>query len=617
MPYRLILHLPDGPRRIPLPEGSHVLGSEAACDIRIRHMTVSRRHARLDVSDETLWIEDLGSSNGTSVESRRIQQRTRLEVPSRLGFGAVRAELESLAAGDLVSAIRVSPMPGAPMPGAPMPGAPLPGAPLPGAPMPGAPLTGATLTGATLSPAEPGLAEPLSDTSGRTLSSSSLEELTLRRLPSLVEDLASGTSPIEAAQRVGADLFHSLPCYELEIWCEAEKGKAVWFSARTEILPAERSGEILAQAGDLHIRAGFVQRRLAQQLAPLIRVGLHLVRWTTRRPPTAPPERRPDNDTPRPTPLPPPATVDPQMLALYTQAERVARSEIGILIYGESGTGKEVTARFIHRASGKENAPFVAINCAALPRDLLEVELFGIERAVATGVDARPGKFELAHGGTLFLDEIGDMALETQAKILRVLQEGELFRIGGREPRPARPRILAATHRDVEAMIREGSFRRDLYYRLAGWVVQLPALRDRLMDLPNLAARFLAEEAVSLGRDLPGITLSAMDALMAYDWPGNIRELRHEISRAALFLNHGEPLDSTLLSPGLQLTTPSSADTSLKERLEQFERSEILRAIERSDGDIPQAAAELGVGRSTLYRRMKALGLQSDSGDTG
>ena len=275
-------------------------------------------------------------------------------------------------------------------------------------------------------------------------------------------------------------------------------------------------------------------------------------------------------------------------------------------------------ARFLHRASGKADSPFVAINCAALPRDLLEMELFGIEHAVATGVDARAGKFELAHAGTLFLDEIGDMALETQAKILRVLQEGELFRIGGREPRAAKPRVLAATHRDVETMIREGSFRRDLYYRLAGWVVRLPALRERLVDLPNLAARFLAEEAANLRRDLPGISVSAMDALMAYHWPGNIRELRHEIGRAALFLDDGELLDSTRLGQELQKGGPKGQDASLKERLEQFERSEILRAIDRVDGDVPQAAVDLGVGRSTLYRRMKALGLQAGAAeDTG
>ena len=585
MPYRLILHLPDGVRRVPLTEGTYILGSEAACDIRVRHMTVSRRHARLEVADDALWIEDVGSSNGTSVDSRRIREKTRLQAPSRLGFGAVRAELEPMAAGDLISAVQVTPLP-------------------------------ETLPDPPSDPedGQPGLGA-LSETGGRTLSSSSLEELTLRRLPALVEELASGSTPLEAAQRVGADFFHSLPCYELEIWQENHQGKAVWFSARTEILPSNRSGEVTAEAGDLRIRAGFVQRRLAQQLAPLMRVGLNLIRWTTRRHAPAEPLKEVTDDS-TPTPLPEPASVDPQMLALYAQAERVARSEIGILIYGESGTGKEVTARFIHRAARKPDAPFVAINCAALPRDLLEVELFGIERAVATGVDARPGKFELAHGGTLFLDEIGDMALETQAKILRVLQEGELFRIGGREPRPARPRILAATHRDVEAMIREGSFRRDLYYRLAGWVVRLPALRDRLMDLPNLAARFLAEESASLNRSLPGISVSAMDAMMAYDWPGNIRELRHEISRAALFLDHGELLDSTLLSPGLQPHDSHRTGTSLKERLEQFEASEILRAIERCQGDVPQAATALGVGRSTLYRRMKALGLQIGSGDT-
>lgn len=572
MPYRLTLQLPEGPRRYPLGNGDHVLGSEASNDIRIRHMMVSRRHARFRVTADGLWIEDLGSSNGTTVDNKRLKGERRLEVPCRVSFGGVQGEISEISAGDLVSAVRVSPL--------------------------------------TVRPEE--TSDGLSDAGGRTLSSSSLEELTLRRLPGLVEGLAEGSGPTEAAQRVGADLFQSLPCYELEIWNDSPGGRAVWFSARTDAQPNNTAGLITEQAGSLGIRAGFVQKALAAQLAPLIRVGLHLVRWAARDPATEP--SRPAKPRPiraeAPTPLPEPATIDLNMQSLYAQADRVARSDIGILIFGESGTGKEVTARFIHRASGKGDAPFVAINCAALPRDLLEVELFGIEKAVATGVDARPGKFELAHGGTLLLDEIGDMALETQAKILRVLQEGELFRIGGREPRPARPRVLAATHCDLEAMIQEGSFRRDLYYRLAGWTLKLPALRERSADLPNLAARFLTEEAASLGRDLPGISLAAMDALVAYDWPGNIRELRHEISRAALFLNDGELLDSSRLSDGLKSAEAAHPDSPLKDRLEQFERSEIQRAIDRAAGDVPKAAELLGVGRSTLYRRMKALGLQ-------
>ena len=261
-------------------------------------MTVSRRHARLRVTDDGLWIEDLDSSNGTSVDSRRLSEAVQVEAPCRLGFGGVRADIEELAAGDLVSAIRVSP----------------------------------------LTVAQEPVASP-SDTGGRTLSSSALEELTLRRLPPLIEELASGPSPIEAAQRVGADFFHSLPCYELEIWHETPGGKSVWFSARTETLPSNPSGTVAEQAGPVHIQAGFVQSQLARQLAPLIRVGIQLVRWTmVQAPAGAPGPRRLEPG--EPAKLPEPATVDLHMQGLYAQAERVARSDIGILIYGESGDGQ-------------------------------------------------------------------------------------------------------------------------------------------------------------------------------------------------------------------------------------------------------------------------------------
>jgi transcriptional regulator with PAS, ATPase and Fis domain len=283
-----------------------------------------------------------------------------------------------------------------------------------------------------------------------------------------------------------------------------------------------------------------------------------------------------------------------------------------VLITGESGTGKEVLARYIHAASKRAHGPFVALNCAALPRDLLEAELFGIERGVATGVEARPGKFELADNGTLFLDEIGDMAAETQVRLLRVLQEREVFRLGGRDPRPARIRVVSATNRNVAAFLAEGRLREDLYHRIATWVVHLPALRDRRADIPNLAAHFLAREAARAGRRVGGISRAAVDVLRGYDWPGNIRQLENEMSRAVLFLEDDEILDTARISPAIVSgRTDPSGGGRLEDTLAAVERRAIGEALAAAGGDVEAAAAKLGLSRATLYRRMKALAIES------
>jgi transcriptional regulator with PAS, ATPase and Fis domain len=308
-------------------------------------------------------------------------------------------------------------------------------------------------------------------------------------------------------------------------------------------------------------------------------------------------------------PLPEPATVVSAVRRIYRDAAHVARGEVSILISGESGTGKEVLARYIHAASPQRDHAFVALNCAALPRDLLEAELFGVEAGVATGVSSRPGKFELAHGGTLFLDEIGDMATETQARILRVIQEGEVFRLGGREPRPAHARLVAATNRDVESMMSSGAFRLDLYHRIADWTVLLPPLRDRQADIPNLAAHFLLSASRSQGHYIAGISRAAMTALESYDWPGNIRQLRSEMTRSALFLDGCQLLQTTHLRPDLRSVTRSSPQT-LSERLEAVEREVILQALATLGENVADAATALGLSRSTLYRRMKALDIE-------
>jgi DNA-binding NtrC family response regulator len=297
--------------------------------------------------------------------------------------------------------------------------------------------------------------------------------------------------------------------------------------------------------------------------------------------------------------------------AVLEMIGRVAPSDSPVLITGESGTGKEVLARYVHEASTRSTGPFVALNCAALPRDLLEAELFGIERGVATGVEARAGRFELAHGGTLFLDEIGDMSLETQAKLLRVLQERTVHRLGGVGARPADARIVAATNRDMRGLLAERLFREDLFFRIATWTAELPPLRRRRADIPNLAAYFLAREGARSGVRVAGVSEAALERLVGHEWPGNVRQLENEMARAVLFLSDGELLDSSRLSPGLRASPPASGRRTgtLEDVLAGVERDEIGNALAACGQDVGKAAERLGLGRSTLYRRMRELGL--------
>ncbi len=215
----------------------------------------------------------------------------------------------------------------------------------------------------------------------------------------------------------------------------------------------------------------------------------------------------------------------------------------------------------------------------------------------------------MASGGTLFLDEIGDMAADTQAKILRVLQSGEVYRLGAQKPRAIDVRIVAATNQDIRSMLADGRFRADLFHRIATWVVDLPPLRHRRADIPNLAAHFLSDAAAANGVAIGGISRAALDALIAFHWPGNIRQLENEMSRAALFLDEGELLDTARLSEEVRSARSGGSSVTLAELLERVERDEIVIALEATTGNTDEAAERLGLSRATLYRRIKALGI--------
>lgn len=322
---------------------------------------------------------------------------------------------------------------------------------------------------------------------------------------------------------------------------------------------------------------------------------------------------------PRPTPAVSPSSASPAMRRLYEQLGRIAKGRVAILLRGESGVGKEVAARWIHEVSPRGTQPFVALNCAAVPAELLEAELFGIERGVATGVEARIGLLQQASGGTLLLDEIGDMAPALQAKLLRAIESSEIVPVGARRPRPIDVRLISATHRDLEVAMAAGEFRRDLYHRLAGFEVEIPPLRDRPEDIPGLAATLLARELEGARAQTPGLSRGALEKLCAYRWPGNVRELAHEMAQAALQIGPGEPVMVGHLSRRVRGDAASGTHGSpfdLAQAVAAAETRVISMALAAAAGDIERAAGLLGISRATLYRRMRALGLAAGSPDS-
>jgi len=305
--------------------------------------------------------------------------------------------------------------------------------------------------------------------------------------------------------------------------------------------------------------------------------------------------------------------------ALRAAIAQAAPSNGRVLIFGENGTGKELVARNIHHQSLRAQGPFVEVNCAAIPEDLIESELFGHTRGAFTGaLAAKKGRFELADGGTLFLDEVGDMTLKTQAKVLRVLQEQRLEPVGGTVSVPVDVRVIAATNKRLDAEIRKGSFREDLFFRLNVIPLEVPPLRERREDIPLLAQHFIAELSAEYGKRPKQLSREALDALAAHPWPGNVRELRNTIERLVI-MTPGERIEPEQLpSPVLggsflpraaAAPDPLADFASLQEAREDFERRYIWKKYEDCAGNMSRTAEALQVERSNLYRKMKAYGL--------
>jgi two-component system, NtrC family, response regulator HydG len=296
----------------------------------------------------------------------------------------------------------------------------------------------------------------------------------------------------------------------------------------------------------------------------------------------------------------------PGMKRVCELIETVAPTDATVLITGESGTGKEIVARAIHAASPRRLMPMVVIHCGALTETLLESELFGHEKGSFTGAQYRKkGKFEAADGGTVFLDEISDISLKTQTDLLRVLQEKEIVRVGGSEQVKVDFRAVAATNKKLEGLVKEGSFRPDLYYRLNVFAIELPPLRSRREDIPLLVDHFLKKYAAQMNRPLPRISAGSMDVLLGYDWPGNVRELENAVERAMLIGRNGEVQPSDF--PFQLNAQPSTGDLRT---IDDVERRHIERVVGETNWNLSQAARILGIDRTTLYNKLRRYGLR-------
>jgi nitrogen regulation protein NR(I) len=325
----------------------------------------------------------------------------------------------------------------------------------------------------------------------------------------------------------------------------------------------------------------------------------------------------------------------PGIAELYAILERVADTPTTVLITGESGTGKELVARALHEHSSRKDKPFIKVNCAAIPKELIESELFGYERGAFTGaVASKPGRFELASGGTLFLDEIGEIPIEMQVKLLRALQESEFERVGGIKTIRVDVRLVAATNRDLKRLISSGTFREDLFYRLNVVPIRLPALRERTTDIALLVEHFLVKFNERLKKRVESVHREALDLLVAYPWPGNIRELENVVERAVLFCDTHElnvsdlPPDvrgiaalANVPLPDADLQAALASEGGLKEHVKvamsRLERELVSRALQQTGGNVTHAARLLKISRKGLQLKMKELGLREGSGEKG
>lgn len=552
----------ETPTRHVLRSGSYVLGSAESSDLNVAASGVSRRHLQIDVlADGGVLLTDLGSSNGTRHGKRRISTMAAVE-PTRLRAGD--ATLTIYPDTDQARMIELPRLDGhdADSRDAPSPIAPQPSL-ATDMPQNGWAIIlglGDSLerlqAGAPLSTVAPGVLARWS----RQLGDAPLK---LRSLQTLDAVLAAVGVRLDANPELTTQIRHG----DLQL----EVGRADIAELPGNLILGLRTGlAALGSDGGTAETASVAEHAAVAMPADMISASV-------------------------------------EMAQLYELAAKVAKGQVAVLIQGESGTGKELLAHWIHSQSPRCDGPFLAINCAALPAELLEAEVFGIERGVATGVDARAGLLERARGGTVFLDELGDMALPTQAKILRALESATLYRVGGSKAVALDVRFVAATHRCLDERVKEGSFRLDLYHRIAAVELTLPPLRHRPVDIALLATHFLAVELTALQRPSPGITDAALATLCSHSWPGNVRELRNEMARAALLLQAHQALDRDHLTDRVRAAASEAADLSLDHALSKAATSAFEIALTVANDDHSVAMELLKLTRSSYFRRLRAV----------
>ncbi len=528
-----------------------VVGRNPDCDVIVQVPGVSRRHCSVEpaASGEGLWIRDLGSSLGLILREQRVKE-------------ALLAEGDALAVGRAWLFVHRD-----------------------------ATLDWRDATGNLVS-------FPVT-LEGRDLPADT--EVPVRETVPL-EGLDDALDALASAPEWGRRWAATLGVEDLEIALETPRGeRCLWPFTRDG---AQETGkEVLeGRAGRWTARwRGAPAAGGRSLLKALLRV-LDLLEGL--------PLQRSGDPPPQPAPRHAPLL---DLTGAWDQVERLLDSDLPILITGETGTGKEVLARAVHAASRYSGGPFEPVHCSAIPADLFESELFGIEEATATGVAGRPGRFLAAQGGTLFLDEVAEIPLPFQAKLLRVLEEGVLRPVGGRRPIPLSVRVVSATHTDLAEAVARGAFRGDLLYRLKGVEVRVPPLRERTAAIPALSRLFLEELEAELGRGIVGISSEAFRRLLAYRWPGNVRELKMEIKRAYFQADPGGPIQSVHLSEAVRRAVPAGPPPSSP--LAQSRRAAVEQAVRRAmreaGGRVGQAAQALGITRQALSRHLRLLGLKA------
>lgn len=570
---RLLTEEPLPARQLYLEPGAYTVGSLPESDVPVPAKGVSRRHARLDVTaDGFATLTDLGSRNGTFLNGHRIES-AEVQPYTLFSFGSVNAELVPLEAAQSRDEIEER--------------------------------VAASESGATWIPA------PF-DRRGEA--STSLEDRAAAAAGVVLGLLGSGALRRgEAALRLAREWLAMFPAQRLE-WLDADEegGELVLAaSAYSAGLPTTGQRLVFRAPSGMRLHLWTDQPEALEKCRALFVLTLEALSLAG----SPRSIEREAQAVQVALDLPPPGSMDPATIEVYRQAGRVATGDLPLLIVGASGSGKETLARWIHARSPRSRRPLVTVNCAAASAEELAAVLFGSERAGAPAPQVVPGAFERARGGTILLDEIGELPAPIQARLLRVVEEHSLIRGGGEQPVKVDVRLLSATCHDLEDRVERGVFRTDLYYRLAAFALRLPPLSARRSDIAILGAHFFRREIARLGKRSSGITRSALAALVADEWRGNVRELENEITKAVLLLEDGEALDLRHLSERLRAegrADPAEALT-LHGALRRAERQAFELALAAAAGDHNRAMAVLELPRRTYERKLRELGLAENA----